>query len=404
MNNCGFNLALPTSGKGVHTVSKICRDLQMAEQVGMKILVHDESTYGFKGYIDLAKENQYSYDETYAMLERDKTHIQSNIDTFKQYDSFQGVNVYDEPSMDYFNAIKACHDWFLKYYPGYEFYFVLLPIEAPDERLWGSMAGQGKTYSDYLYEFSKILSGSLSSDYYPILNDGKGNIVIKEDYYKNLNMIAAEAKAHNIPVYVYVQTMGFLNRPQITTYEEVAWQVYTSMAFGVEGIITFQYWPQLQDGDNVSDGIVKHDGTPTALYDKVKQVFDEVKGMQDAYLHYQWNGVYAHDAGGDNEMFSVMGTHLSGLEAIATVNCSQDVIIGEFKDEENRYAYMVTNATSPLEPKSATVSLSFSQEYNWAMVIQKGERTVMKLNNHVLNMTIGSGEGSFVVPLKTATK
>ena len=136
----------------------------------------------------------------------------------------------------------------------------------------------------------------------------------------------------------------------------------------------------------------------------MQKVFGEIKGMQDAYLHYQWDGVKTYEAGTENKMFSQMGTQLSKLEAVDTVDCSQDVIIGEFKDEENRYAYMVTNATSPLEPKSATVSLSFSQEYDWAMVIQKGERTVRKLDNHVLNMTIGSGEGSFVVPQKTATK
>lgn len=397
-------MALPTSGKGVHSVSEICRDLVMAEQVGMKILVHDETTAGLKAYIEYAKEKGYSYAQTYDMLEQHKAEIQSNIDTYRQYSSFQGVNVYDEPSMDYFNAINACRDWFYNYYPEYEFYFVLLPVEATETQLWGSMEGQEKTYSDYVYEFSKIHSGSLSYDYYPICDDGNGNPLMKEDFFKNLNLVASQAKADNMPVYVYLQTMGFLDRLPVTTYEEVAWQVYTSLAFGAKGIISFQYWTQLQDGNNVSDGIVDRDGTITPLYYEVQKVFGEIKGMQDAYLHYQWDGVKTYEAGTENKMFSQMGTQLSKLEAVDTVDCSQDVIIGQFKDEENRYAYMVTNVTLPFVPKSATVTLSLSQEYDWAMVIQKGERTVRKLDNHVLNMTIGSGEGSFVVPLKTATK
>ena len=61
---------------------------------------------------------------------------------------------------------------------------------------------------------------------------------------------------------------------------------------------------------------------------------------------------------------------------------------------------MVTNASVPFEPKNANVKLMFGKEYDYAMVVKKGTRSLVELKDHVLSMTLGSGEGYFVVPVK----
>lgn len=61
---------------------------------------------------------------------------------------------------------------------------------------------------------------------------------------------------------------------------------------------------------------------------------------------------------------------------------------------------MVTNATAPFDPTEANVTLTFSDEYDYVMVVAKGERELVALDNHVLNVKVGSGEGYFVVPVK----
>lgn len=401
MKECGFNLAIPTLGA---SVEEICRDLKMADEVGMKLYVRDQTDVGFETMIKYAQSMGYDYDETYALLEEKSEDIKKNLDVYKEYESFRGVNVYDEPSMDYMDAIAACQDWFLKYYPEYEFYFVLLPVYAIPTQLYGLSDGQGYTYPDYVEQFAKIVNPAmLSYDHYPILRDYDGGAYVKEDFLYNLNVFAKQAKKSGVPVYIYLQTMGFFENLPITTYEEFAWQCYTSMSFGVRGIMCFQYWTQLQDEkyNNVRDGIVDRDGTITPLYYEVQKVFNEIKAMEDVYLHYEWEGVKTYESGRNvNEMFAQVYDQLDELKSIKKVESDQDILIGQFTDEDENDAYMVTNVTEPFEPVTANVSLTFDKDCNAVMVVAKGERSVVELNKHVLNIEIGSGEGYFIVPVR----
>lgn len=401
MRECGFNFAIPTVGS---SVEEICRDLEMADETGMEIWVRDQTNNGFETIINYAQSMGYDYEETYAEIEKRAEDIKANIDTYKKYKSFKGVNVYDEPSMDYMEALAACQDWFLKYYPEYEFYFVLLPVYARPIQLYGAADGQGLTYPDYVSEFAtKVNPFTLSYDHYPILRDYDGGTYVKEDFLYNLNVFAKEAQKRNVPVYVYLQTMGFYENVPISTYEEFAWQCYTSMAFGVKGIMCFQYWTQLQEEkyNNVRGGIVERDGTITPLYYEVQKVFQEIQKMEDVYLHYSWDGVKTYESGRNvNEMFAQVYDQLEELKSISKVENDQDIIIGQFLDDDDKEAYMVTNASEPFEPTEAKVSLTFDKEYNQVMVVKKGERSMVKLDNHVLDLEIGSGEGYFVVPVK----
>ena len=292
----------------------------------------------------------------------------------------------------------------MKYYPDYDFYFALLPVYARPIQLFGASDGQGYTYPDYVEQFAKIVNPPvLSYDHYPILRDYDGGAYVKEDFLYNLNVFAKQAQKSKVPVYIYLQTMGFFENLPITTYEEFAWQCYTSLAFGVKGILCFQYWTQLQDEkyNNVRDGIVDRDGTITPLYYEVQKVFNEIKAMEDVYLHYQWDGVKTYESGRSvNEMFAQIYDQLDALHSITKVENDQDIIIGQFTDADENYAYMVTNATEPFEPEIANVSLTFDKDCNVVMVIKKGERSMVELKDHVLNMEIGSGEGYFVVPVK----
>ena len=123
--------------------------------------------------------------------------------------------------------------------------------------------------------------------------------------------------------------------------------------------------------------------------------------MQDVYLHYKWDGVKTYEGGRIiNDMFTLVTDQLESLEKIRDVECDQDIIVGQFTDADDGYAYMVTNATAPFDPTEANVTLTFSDEYDYVMVVAKGERELVALDNHVLNVKVGSGEGYFVVPVK----
>lgn len=403
MKDCGFNLAIPTSGVNTYTVEAIKRDLEMAQEVGMEVLVRDNTATGFESIINYAKEKGYGYQETRDLLDERAAGIKANIDEYIKYKSFKGINAYDEPSMDYYEPIAACQDWFLKYYPDYEFYTNLLPVYAVPKQLYGKKDGMGLTYEDYVSEYVKEVNPAmLSYDHYPILQDWDESAYVKEDFLYNLNVFAQQAKQKGTPVYIYLQTMGFFSNLPISKYEEFAWQCYTSLAFGVKGIMCFQYWTQLQAEyhNNVRGGIVERDGTITPLYYVVQEVFNDIVAMQDVYLHYEWDGVKTYEGGRVmNDMFGLVSNQLASLQEIGSVETDQDIVVGQFKDENEKYAYMVTNAVSPFDKASANVQLTFD-EYDYVMVVKKGTRELVKLNDHVLNMEIGCGDGYFVVPLQ----
>lgn len=59
-----------------------------------------------------------------------------------------------------------------------------------------------------------------------------------------------------------------------------------------------------------------------------------------------------------------------------------------------------TNASSPFQRTSAKVTLTFKEDCDRVLLVKKKEKRILELENHTLNMDIGSGEGWFVVPIQ----
>lgn len=402
MHDCGFNVAVPTEGT---SLEEIKRDLDMASQVGMKILVRDRTSSGLESLINTAFARNYNYKQTREELDKKASELKEHIDAFIKYDSFMGVNAYDEPSMDYYEIISACQDWFLINYPNYKFYVNLLPVYAAPKQLYGSRASEALTYTDYVASFAKIVNPyCLSYDHYPILADYDGTPYIKEDFLYNLNEFATQAKKNKVPAYIYIQTMGFFNNLPLSSYEDFAWQVYSSLAFGMKGILCFQYWTQLQAEyhNNVRQGIVERDGTINPIYYEVQKVFNDIKSMEDIYMSYTWNGIKTYEGGRIvNDMFTMVNNQLDSLNDINNVDTDNDIIIGQFTKNEstNEYAYMVMNATSPFVKEKANVKLQLPG-YDYCYIVKNSTKELVKLENQTLNLQINSSEGTFVIPLK----
>ena len=402
MKDCGFNVAVPTNG---NSKEEILRDLDMAKQVDMQILVRDRTSSGIESLINLAFTKGYNYKQTREELDKKANDIKSHIDEFVKYESFMGINAYDEPSMDYYEIISACQDWFLINYPEYKFYVNLLPVYATPKQLYGARANEALTYADYVAQFSKIVNPyCLSYDHYPILADYDGTAYIKEDFLYNLNEVATQAKKAKVPAYIYVQTMGFFNNLPLSSYEDFAWQVYSSLAFGMKGILCFQYWTQLQAKyhNNVRQGIVERDGTINPIYYEVQKVFNNIKYMEDVYMSYTWDGIKTYEGGRIvNDMFTMVNNQLDSLSNIGKVETDQDIIIGQFlkNKTQDSYAYMVMNASSPFVKEKANVKLKF-EGYDYCYIVKNGTRELVKLDNQILSLQINSSEGTFVIPLK----
>lgn len=63
----------------------------------------------------------------------------------------------------------------------------------------------------------------------------------RDGYRRNLLAIRAASLRHHVPFWNYFNTIPFQGHRD-PTYGELAWQVFTSLAFGAKGILWFTYW------------------------------------------------------------------------------------------------------------------------------------------------------------------
>lgn len=397
MKDCGFGYALPTND---YNDEHIFNTLEKAEAVGMKVLVRDYSSFGVQQTIALGG----TYAEARANFEKKSDEIRARYDKFSAYDSFAGVLAYDEPDSTLFPAIAAAQDWFLKYYPDYEFYVNLLPNYATPKQLFGSDSDKGYTYADHVSMFVEEVNPMLISyDHYALMRDAFDAKYLLDDFFYNLYLFAVQAKEKDIPFYIYLQTMGFYDNVPIENYAEFAWQCYTSMAFGVTGIQCFCYWTLMQEEslNNVRDALVDRDGTVLPAYYIVQEVFEEIKSFEQIYLSFDWDGFKLYEGSlVENGMFGyIRKNQLENLKGVRAVTVDQDVIIGQFSDADGYPGFMVANASSPFDLNGVTVTMTFDNDVTAAQVYAKGECKTVKLLDHTLTLELESGGGCFVLPL-----
>lgn len=397
MANAGFNYALPTSD---YTDEHIFNTLEKAEATGVKVLVRDYNNFGIQQTVAQGG----SYAEARARFEEKSDQIRARYDKFAEYESFAGIIAYDEPNSTMFEAIAAGQDWFLKYYPEYEYYVNLLPNYATPQQLFGTDSNKGYTYADHVKMFVDEVNPQLISyDHYALMRDAFDVKYLLDDFLYNLYLFAVQAKEKDIPFYIFLQTMGFYDNVPLETYADFAWQAYTSMAFGVTGIQCFCYWTLLEEEElnNVRDGMVDRDGTKLPAYDIVKSVFDEIKSFEEVFLSFKWDTFKLYEASlVSNSMFGyIRNNQAEKLLGVQDVETDQDLVVGQFLDKDGFPGFMVVNQSSPFDLEEASVTMTFDSDVTAALVYAKGEEKLVRLNDHKLTLDLGSGEGNFVIPL-----
>lgn len=393
--DCGFNYAMPINDiKHEHIVTT----LERAQEVGMKVIIMDYLSTGLPQLIKRS-ENR-SYNDTMALIKQSEDVFIQRYTEYAAYDSFAGIHVVDEPSMDAYDAISAGQDWWYEHFPEYEYYSNLLPSYASNLQLYGSAAGGDLKYTDYVDLFvRKNNPAYISYDNYPFQRSGI-SASIRPNYLYDLEVFAEASKKYSIPFYCYQQCTQHLAYVGPETYREYAWQAYTALAYGCKGLQTFKYWAYMVpevNSNNLGNGLVDPEGNKLPLYYAVQEVNREIASFEDLYMNFHWEGTMPVGISGGGA-FSLLRNPMEALYGVAETTATGDAIIGQFKDRLGNRAYMVTNYTSPYRNESVSVTLKF-QKANKVMICKKGRQIVQTLNNHTLTMNVGSGEGHFVIPI-----
>lgn len=383
----------------------------LCEKYDLKYYVRDWPFYDLFSYSNPAKYNPAEIVDTREEYE------QVLRETFKEDNPYIYSSAYagnfgrDEPGVDQFEMLK----WQIEIYneimaergiEGAEFFLNLLPAYGSNAA-FGGERGDPVSYTEYVNRYFEELApllGYVSYDYYPFLSDAKKGSLLRSSYLSNLELMARKCKETNCELRTFVQTgADSTGLRDLTSIADFRLQVYANLAFGSKVMTYYEYGTFKSENEGEFGLINLKDGQYNYTYELAKKVNNEVHAFEDAYLHYEYDGVMCFSslpAGQINSNFRSIAQKMTSHPRIGKVTTTEDAIISAFKDKEGNDAFMLLNYNDPWFNLDNTVTVQF-KDAKGLLMYRFGEEYVVPLNKDgTYTFVLYPGEGRFIIPLK----
>ena len=158
----------------------------------------------------------------------------------------------------------------------------MFPTYASNEQL-GNKGEKIPAYEEHLRQYVETVKPALVSyDHYQFTTNGDSS-----DYFLNLSLIRRAAQDSGLPFLNIVQACTWSPSMRVPTPDEMRFLVYTTLAYGAQGISYYVYcWP------GHTGGIANPDGTPTPIYDALKTLNREFVAIASQLRSLRSIGVY----------------------------------------------------------------------------------------------------------------
>ncbi|MFI9388916.1 hypothetical protein [Kutzneria sp. NPDC052558] len=316
----------------------VTRALSMADAVGgMHVIVRDDHdianlAHWFTITDDRSVPMSISTADAVAMANR-------AFGTYVSHPSFAGFSLLEDTEPWSYNqltatvaALRAANPYYLRY------------SNLPP--------GTGPGYQASVLEYvGKAGAQMLSFDRYPMLSDG----TVDPDYVNNwADMRAAGAQA-GLPVWGFIQTVGF-DGHRSPSYDDIAWQVNTSLAYGCKGVQYFTYWtPTPERGHNFQPAMIDSLGRKTQHYYDVQDINTGTLAGLGNKLRAMTSESVTHA----NESTAPARTARFGPDNFVTDTSGNAVVLSRFVDKAGDRWLLVVNRSNTAAAK-ATVKLRSS--------------------------------------------
>lgn len=386
--------------------------MQMAEKYGLKVYPAIEEVFH-----EIAHNKRPFGDEEKALI---KNFVQELQEYFP--DTFQGIMLTDEPShyevdrvgeiinylhSDEIKAIKSDLDIFSSMLP---MYTGLVNYHPDCTEIMGTRKQRKKAYQYYL-ELCGETMGEFCCDYYALGSDG----FLSPTTYQNLEMMAEFGKKRNVPIAITLLSnrMDTQYNPKvghgrgvyrIPSYEDMRWQVYSSLAFGVRRIAYYTFWQHYSEstGECYPKAMINYEPSEekgyrkTEIYDAVAEVNQEILAIDHIFLRFQWQGCQVVRKSREHNIRLINAGYED--EMLLHADASRDLLIGCFENPEDGVkGYWVVNAKNPYHYEVNDVQLSF-RDYDRVVYYRKGKEYDATLDCGKFTIRLGTGEGIFVIP------
>ena len=321
----GAQYCLSKDGETVHRILKQCEEQELL------YLVRDG-----EGFADRTEAEAESYfRKAYAPLMR--------------YRSFAGINAADEPGYCDWDKVRKFRRAFSRIYPDRLYFVNLLQNYAPAWALPNGAENRGGLAPDTDYGFycesycKQAEPDRFCYDFYPFRGDYP---TVKAGYFDQLETVLRTCRRRELPIWCFLQSCAFPEFgtfARVPSYEEMLWQVNTSLCYGTKGFAYFCYWIPYDDA-NWFGAFTDIRGNKTGTYENGKRVNAYLRSVGDVFLRSRiCRGLRA-----GNECVFEPFDRLRSVRG--------DVVVSCLRDETNELLFVVNESFEKETVAELTVS------------------------------------------------
>ena len=347
---------------------------------------------------------------------------------FSDCEGFGGFLVWDEPAAttEAMNRLAEYAAWYNSVYGASEMPFMVNLYPSYAGYFTTNKSGDYTTYPAYVKAYCDIVLSQvtgtkyLSMDSYPIMADG----TLQQYFMYDLAVLKAYSVEYDAIANVILQGCGWNGNQNLApTEEQMRFQLYTALAFGMDSISWWGYAPNQATGAVIVDGqsAVKADGTKnTDVYNAIQKVNGELATFGPLYKTYDWQGVImsspskgfinigkdaqyeAFNKVKNESVFSKYLLSASNTDAFSSVSGSgSNYVMSVMKDKNNNEAFAVVNYSAVEDNKTLKLTLKTNVNGQYIIYTAGGSQTVdIKTGGYTL--TLAPGQGAFIVSASTA--
>ena len=201
----------------------------------------------------------------------------------RQHPALYAYYIIDEPNASQFAALGKLVAYLRERDPAHMAYINLFPTYATNEQL-GNQGDVVTAYQAHLRQFvDQVKPALISYDHYQFALAGDN-----PQYFLNLALIRRAALDSGVPFLNIVQACTWAPTVmRVPTGDEMRYLVYTTLAYGAQGISYYIY-----TCPNHVGGIANADGSPTPLYHALKPLNHEFVAIAKELQPLRSLGVY----------------------------------------------------------------------------------------------------------------
>lgn len=240
-------------------------------------------------------------------------------------------------------------------------------------------------YQDYLEEWVDAVGASnlkyLSFDHYPYKEGSTG---ITLDYFINLEYVRDMGLKKNVMTACYLQSVGIPGNLRRPNENEMRYNVFTSIAYGVKSLNWFTWWTPTGQAEPFTNAIIDAYGNKTDLYVPVQNLNTQVKTLGPTLMGLTSQAVY-HSGVLEMGTSNVLGNFF--WKPIST---SDNVIVSYFTNASGRKYILVVNRTL-----TDTLTLNFNVNPKPTTVTEVSKLTGQEVSTNY-NASTGAISASFL--------